>query len=82
MQEEYRGFMKSLFVESLDYLVISSLDGKICKFHRGVCVCVCVCARVCVRVCVSVCVCVLVTILAFTEKDGSHEQSRASSHKN
>ena len=48
--------MKSLFVESLDYLVISSLDGKICKFHRGVCVCVCVCARVCVRVCVCVCV--------------------------
>ena len=31
MQEEYRGFVKSLFVESLDYLVMSSLDGKICK---------------------------------------------------
>lgn len=30
MQDEYRGFMKSLFVESLDYLVISALDGKIC----------------------------------------------------
>ena len=32
MQDEYRGFVKSLFVESLDYLVISSLDGKICTF--------------------------------------------------
>jgi hypothetical protein len=32
MQDEYRGFVKSLFVESLDYLVISSLDGKICKY--------------------------------------------------
>ena len=30
MQDEYRGFVKSLFVESLDYLVISALDGKIC----------------------------------------------------
>ena len=33
VQEEYRGFVKSLFVESLDYLVVSSLDGKICKSY-------------------------------------------------
>ena len=32
MQDEYRGFVKSLFVESLDYLIISALDGKICTY--------------------------------------------------
>ena len=35
MQDEYRGFVKSLFVETLDYLVISSLDGKICKWYSA-----------------------------------------------
>ena len=30
-QEDYRGFVTSLFVEKLNYLVVSSLDGKICE---------------------------------------------------
>ena len=28
--------MKSLFVESLDYLVVSALDGKICELSGSV----------------------------------------------
>ena len=30
-QAEYRGFVCSLFVESLDLLVASALDGNICE---------------------------------------------------
>lgn len=31
MQEAYRGFNRAQFIEKLDCLVASSLDGKICK---------------------------------------------------
>ena len=31
LQVDYRGFVCSLFVEQLDYLVCSCLDGKICE---------------------------------------------------
>ena len=36
LQGENRGFVSSLFVESLDLLVASSLDGTICEWTWGV----------------------------------------------
>lgn len=31
MQSDYRGFVKAVFVESIDMLISSARDGKMCK---------------------------------------------------